>query len=60
MAGRDKHMERSHYSYQRNNAVTFAGFERKAVEKTGDKAMKEAGTGVMSKIKKMLRREQGR
>lgn len=60
MAGRAKHMERSHYSYQKNNVVTFAGFERMALAKTSDKVMKETGMGVMSKIKNMFRREQGR
>lgn len=60
MAGRVKHMERSHFSYRKNNAVTFAGFERKAMKKSEDKAVKDAGFGIMKKIKKLFHREQGK
>lgn len=60
MSGRVKHMERSRYSYQRNAAATFASFECKAAVKAGQKAGKKEGTGVIGRIKQMLRREQGR
>lgn len=61
MAGRLKHMERSHYSYKRNNEAVFVGFENKARVKTAQKAQKRGFLAqVGASIRKMFHREQSR
>lgn len=58
MAGRLKHMERSHYSYKHNNEAVFVGFENKARVKTAQKSGFLAQVGAS--IRKMFHREQSR
>ncbi len=64
MAGRLKHMERSHYSYKHNNEAVFVGFENKARVKTAQKAQKAQKSGFLAQvgasIRKMFHREQSR
>ena len=63
MSGRIKHMQRSHYSYRKNNAANvFAGFERRAVVKSGNRAMKKSSflSRVMGGVKKIFHRDQSK
>lgn len=67
MAGRIKHMQRSHYSYRNNTAEkAFLGFERKAVTKENNKYLKnKSGFGLfVDRIKKaankMLQKDQSK
>lgn len=63
MSGRIKHMQRSHYSYRRNNeANVFADFDRKATIKSSNRAMKKSSflSHVMGGVKKIFHREQSK
>lgn len=61
MAGRLKHMERSHRSYKKNNEAVFVGFENKARVKTAQKTQKNSFLAqVGAGIRKMFHREQSR
>ena len=61
MAGRLKHMERSHRSYKKNNEAVFVGFKNKARVKTAQKAQKSGFLAQAgASIRKMFHREQSR
>ena len=66
MAGRIKHMQRSHYSYRNNTAEkAFLGFERKAAMKGTNKYLTgRSGLGFAERIrnaaKKIFRKDQSK
>lgn len=62
MAGRLKHMERSHRSYKNNKEAVFVSFDNKARVKASDRAMRNPSflERVGSGIRKMFHREQSR
>ena len=61
MAGRLKHMERSHRSHKKNNEAVFVGFEQRSRIKATQKAQKNSFLAQMGAgIRKMFHRDQSR